>query len=524
MKWLLVQVLLLIISNEILIKAEYYSSVHKMSSLMNAELQILNNMETFIRKNEIKLQFLKEKLKDYEREHEEAVATGPVYFENPVNKYLLTKRLTNDWERIENVMQYQEGENSLKIIEKHSVDENELEGAIDGLLRLQDTYRLNTTDIAQGILKGISYNVHFDSRHCYDIGQRALATNLTRLAHSWLKEALNKFSTGSEIKLEKLDIELALVNAKYKMGDVRGANQSYVDLINLYPDSERIAKLYAEFSEESLNKTSIEVDYSIDHESPLKNLDKASKSILHKYACADLIRKTPSEERHLRCRYISETNPFLRLAPIKVEEMNHDPLLLVFHNVISDNEIEIVKNLTKHIRRARVFSENKSTVSDIRTSQITFIKAHKHPVLGIIDRRVEDMTNLNMKYSEDHQFANYGIGGHYGPHRDYFSLLHMRPEKVTKYHLGNRIATVLFYLTDVEQGGGTAFPYMKQHLLPKKGSAAFWYNLHASGVRNERTMHGACPIIVGSKWVLNRWIREHDQSDRRPCLLFNDSL
>ncbi|KAI8119596.1 Prolyl 4-hydroxylase subunit alpha-2 [Lucilia cuprina] len=493
----------LIITNEILINAEYYSSVHKMSALMNAELQILNNMETFIRKNENKLEFLKERLKDYEREHEKAVATVPVFFENPVNKYILTKRLTKDWEKIENLMQYQEGEDLLKKIEKHSVKENEFEGAIDGLLRLQDTYRLNTTDIAQGILKGISYNVSFNSRHCYDIGQRALATNLTRLAHSWLKEALNKISTDSEIKLEKLDIELAVINAKYKLGDISGANQTYVDLINFYPDSERIAKLYVEFLGKSKNKTSIKVDYSIDHEPPVIRFKKVNKSILHKYTCADLIRKTPSEERQLRCRYMTETNPFLRLAPIKLEEMNHDPLLVVFHDVISDQEIAIVKNLTTRIRRAKIFSGNKSTVSEVRTSQFTFIKVHKHPVLSVIDRRIEDMTNLNMKYSEDHQVANYGIGGHYGPHRDYFSLLH---------------------LTDVEQGGGTAFPYMKQHLLPKKGSAAFWYNLHASGVRDKRTLHGACPIVVGSKWVLNRWIREHGQSDRRPCPLVNDSL
>jgi len=27
---------------------------------------------------------------------------------------------------------------------------------------------------------------------------------------------------------------------------------------------------------------------------------------------------------------------------------------------------------------------------------------------------------MNMKYAEDHQFANYGIGGHYGQHMDWF--------------------------------------------------------------------------------------------------------
>lgn len=58
----------------------------------------------------------------------------------------------------------------------------------------------------------------------------------------------------------------------------------------------------------------------------------------------------------------------------------------------------------------------------------------------------------------------------------------------------------IFKLTDVEQGGGTAFPYLKRLLMPRKGAAAFWYNMHADGVRDPRTLHGGCPIIVGSKW------------------------
>ncbi|XP_046806527.1 prolyl 4-hydroxylase subunit alpha-1-like [Lucilia cuprina] len=533
MKWFLIKVILLTCNNLILINAEYYSSVHKMSTLMDTELKILDNMEIFIRKNEDKLEFLKEKLAVYEREHEEALAKGSEYLENPLNKYMLIKRLSSQWEGIENVMQYKAGEKTLKKIKKHNIQNSEYEGGIDGLLRLQDVYRLNTSDIAKGILQGVQYDFQFETRHCYDIGQRALATDFFRLAHSWLQEALKRFSEPTETenendfsftKLEKLDIELALVNAKYKLGDISGANQTYVDLINLYPASERVAKLYAEFSEESVNKATTEVDYTIDHDPPVKNLASASQSLLYKYTCANILKKTPSEERDLRCSYITETHPFLILAPIKVEEINHFPLLLVFHDIISNNEIALVKNLTTAIQRATVMGTNSSIVSDVRTSQFTFVSVKKHPVLRVIDQRVEDMTNFNMKYSEEHQFANYGIGGHYGEHHDFFYEAFMTPERVSLFEMGNRIATVLIYLSDVEQGGGTAFPYMKSHLLPKKGSAAFWYNLHASGVGDKRTLHGACPIIVGSKWVQNRWIREHDQSDRHPCLLYDDSL
>lgn len=55
-------------------------------------------------------------------------------------------------------------------------------------------------------------------------------------------------------------------------------------------------------------------------------------------------------------------------------------------------------------------------------------------------------------------------------------------------------------MSDVIEGGGTVFPLINVSLWPRKGSAAFWLNLYASGEGDIRTKHAACPVFIGSKW------------------------
>ena len=119
--------------------------------------------------------------------------------------------------------------------------------------------------------------------------------------------------------------------------------------------------------------------------------------------------------------------------------------------------------------------------------------------------------------AEAWQMGLYGSGGHYLPHYDTFDK-GLLPSDVWADSLwvGNRIATVMYYLSDLV-GGFTAFPSLGLAARPRQGSAVFWYNIDREGNRDPRSLHGACPAALGIKWVSNKWIREGAQIFKRPC-------
>ena len=69
---------------------------------------------------------------------------------------------------------------------------------------------------------------------------------------------------------------------------------------------------------------------------------------------------------------------------------------------------------------------------------------------------------------------------------------------------GNRIATFLLYLSDVEPGagGGTVFTRANTVIPVMPYSAVFWYNLLPDGKPDVNTQHGGCPVYsdASEKW------------------------
>ena len=118
--------------------------------------------------------------------------------------------------------------------------------------------------------------------------------------------------------------------------------------------------------------------------------------------------------------------------------------------------------------------------------------------------------------------TNYGLGGLCEPHLDPHGIFELKDgfygkERPELYDLGDVLGTFMAWLNNVQEGGGTAFIGSNFSISAEKGSAAFWYDLKSDGFRDSLTKHGGCPVFVGSKWILNKWLYWYDNFKKFPC-------
>ena len=148
---------------------------------------------------------------------------------------------------------------------------------------------------------------------------------------------------------------------------------------------------------------------------------------------------------------------------------------------------------------------------------------HHRPIR--ISRRIERAVRMNVTAkwaSVPYQVTSYGLGGLCEDHNDpygYNEGTELTPERANLVKSGDIQGTVMGWLSDTQAGGATTFFTNDKPLLfyPKKGDAAFWFGLRSDGSRENMVYHGGCPVIAGSKWILNKWIYSFDQFSKLPC-------
>ncbi|XP_076833627.1 prolyl 4-hydroxylase subunit alpha-1b isoform X2 [Brachyhypopomus gauderio] len=518
---------------------DFFTSIGQMTDLLYTEKDLVTSLKDYIRAEENKLEQVKQWVEKLDSLTTTATQDPEGFLGHPVNAFKLMKRLNSEWADLENLVLKDTSDgfiSNLTVQRQHFPTDEDQNGAAKALLRLQDTYQLSANDISVGDLPGVVYKSRMTVEDCFELGKIAYVEVDYYHTELWMTQALRQLDDGEDSPIDKVTVMDYLSYAIYQQGELDRALELTKRMLKLDPTHQR-ANGNLKFFEFQLEKQRKAKEVEKVEEKPVEKVErsldkrgaqmKRSKDPLperrrYEQLCrGEGVKMTPRRRSRLFCRYTDNgRKPRLLLAPLKQEDEWDRPHIVRYYDIISDEEMEKIKELAKpRLRRATVHDPitGKLTTAQYRVSKSAWLTGEDHPVVARINQRLEDVTGLNMDTAEELQVANYGVGGQYEPHFDFGRK--DEPDAFKELGTGNRIATWLFYMSDVAAGGATVFTDVGAAVWPKKGTAVFWYNLFASGEGDYSTRHAACPVLVGNKWVSNKWIHERGQEFRRPCSL-----
>jgi prolyl 4-hydroxylase len=190
----------------------------------------------------------------------------------------------------------------------------------------------------------------------------------------------------------------------------------------------------------------------------------------------------------------------------QLQEAATDALqLYTFDAFLSDEECDaIVAIANRHLRPSTV------TIGDdkyYRTSRTCDLSLLNDPVVSALDLKIATMLGIRPEYAEGTQAQRYDVGEEFKQHTDYFEPHTSEYERFAAER-GNRTWTLMVYLNDDMQGGGTRFFAIDRTFQPKKGMAVLWNNLRPDGSPNADTLHSGEPVVAGHKIIITKWFRE----------------
>ncbi|KAM4846540.1 prolyl 4-hydroxylase subunit alpha-3 isoform 2-T2 [Thomomys bottae] len=462
-------------------REDTFSALTSVARALAPERRLLGLLRRYLRGEEARLRDLTRFYDKVLSLHEDS--TTPV--DNPLLAFTLIKRLQSDWRNVVHSLEASENIRALKdgyeSVEQDLPVFEDVEGAARALMRLQDVYMLNVKGLARGVFQRVSGSA---------------VTDLYNPRRLFSLTADDCFQVG-------------------KAGNVSSALSLTREFLLYSPDNKRMARnvlKYERLLGQNSHQAAAEAAIQRPNVPHLQTRD-TYEALCQTLGSQPLHYQIPS----LYCSYETNSSPYLLLQPVRKEVIHLRPFVALYHDFVSDSEAQKIRELAEPwLQRSVVASGEKQLQVEYRISKSAWLKDTVDPVLVTLDRRIAALTGLDVQppYAEYLQVVNYGIGGHYDPHFD-----HATSPRSPLYRMksGNRVATFMIYLSSVEAGGATAFIYGNFSVPVVKNAALFWWNLHRSGEGDDDTLHAGCPVLVGDKWVANKWIHEYGQEFRRPC-------
>ncbi|CAG7833470.1 unnamed protein product [Allacma fusca] len=338
---------------------------------------------------------------------------------------------------------------------------------IMAILRLQQVYNLTAEQLANGWISSVLTNCTLNSIHCNEIAKAADKTTQYDLAIEWWEQAKEKALNDKKANVEAINSSLdAVIKIHNRESD--GGEGWHPRFF-----TRKIRRDIAGDSKMVGRKRNLLYEmYKL-------NRDPVYYSLHFWGLCSGENFLTEKEISYLFCWYEFKIHPSFTIGPMKMEFLARNPDVVQIYDAIKDKDINTIK-LEVGARMKESAIANRGTQKETSSGPLqqdenyrTSVHAlYKGPLDSPLRQKIERLTGLNLKTTHDEffQVASYATGGQYEPHMDV-------------------------------------------------GSAVIWHNLLSDGTADEATWHGACPVLLGEKWVMNKWVESIHQILTRKCQL-----
>jgi len=187
-----------------------------------------------------------------------------------------------------------------------------------------------------------------------------------------------------------------------------------------------------------------------------------------------------------------------------------NPNLALVEDLLSEQECDkLIQMAQGKLRRSEVVDpqSGRLEISGVRLSEGAHFAYGENAIVARIEARIALLTGIPIAHGEPLQLLHYPVGGEYVPHHDYFDPAYEGASQQLA-HGGQRVATMVIYLREPEQGGDTWFPELELSVRPRRGCAVYFEYANARGELDSRCLHAGMPVLRGHKWIATKWLRQ----------------
>jgi len=212
-------------------------------------------------------------------------------------------------------------------------------------------------------------------------------------------------------------------------------------------------------------------------------------------------------------------------------QVSNQPKVYYFPTFITAAQADaIIVEASKRLSRSTVGDAGQSRVSDERTSEGCWMD-DTVPAVKVLRDQIQRVTGWSRSDFEMTQVLRYQKSQKYNQHVDYMDPQIYGDSPINR----ERAVTFFTWLEDMDEdaGGMTVLPMANGgppapgygltcdrglRVRPRKGAAIAFYDQKPDKSLDPYSLHGACPVLHGIKWVVPQWLWTSGRWDKKAGL------